>query len=135
MKQLLMASQLENSGRIEEAILRYRNALAANSNNPAILNNLAWILATTAKPELRNGGEAVELAARAVRLTDYREPAFLGTLAAAYAEIGHFSDAYQTALIARVLAIRTGRNDFAENTFALMQLYSVGKTAGALRNP
>jgi hypothetical protein len=39
---------------------------------------------------LRNGQEAVRLAARAVKLNDARLPTFIGTLAVAYAEAGQF---------------------------------------------
>ena len=70
------------------------------------LNNLAWVLATSPKAELRNGAEAVRLAERACELTHYGEPLFIGTLAAAYAEAGRFPEAVTTAEKAEQLATR-----------------------------
>jgi len=78
MKQDQLASQLEADGKVAEAIQHYREALNVDSNNPVVLNSLAWILATTSKPELRNGEEAVQLATKAVELTDRRLPASSG---------------------------------------------------------
>jgi tetratricopeptide (TPR) repeat protein len=104
MQQVQLASQLEAEGKIEEAIQHYREALNVDSNNAVVLNNLAWILATASKPELRNGAEAVRLATRAVALTDARMPPFIETLAAAYAETGQFPKAAQIAQTARILA-------------------------------
>jgi len=53
----------------------------------------AWRLATNPHPELRDGQAAVILATRANQATGWRNPAYLQTLAAAYAEAGDFFDA------------------------------------------
>jgi hypothetical protein len=58
-----------------------------------MLDELAWFLATDPDANARDGAEAVRLAERACALTDRRIPAFLATLAAAYAEAGDFSRA------------------------------------------
>ena len=55
-----------------------------------MLDELAWLLATYPDSNSRDGAEAVRLAERACALTDRRVPAFLATLAAAYAEAGDF---------------------------------------------
>jgi Flp pilus assembly protein TadD len=123
--------QLETDGRIEEAIQHYREALNVDSNNPVVLNNLAWILATTSKPELRNGEEAVRLATKAVELTDRRLPRFIGTLAAAYAEAGQFSKAAQIAQTARVLAILANQPDEAAQIDQLSSRYAAGRAVDA----
>jgi len=52
--------------------------------------------------------EAVRLAERACELTHYDEPLFIGTLAAAYAEAGRFSEAVTTAEKAEQLATSAG---------------------------
>jgi 4-amino-4-deoxy-L-arabinose transferase-like glycosyltransferase len=135
MKQIQIASQLEADGRFEETIQHYRKALDVDSNNPIALNNLAWILATARPPELRNGEEAVQLATRAVGLTDYRQPVFIGTLAAAYAETGQFPEAVGTACIAEALALVTGQKEIAAKNAELLILYSSGKTAVATPVP
>jgi tetratricopeptide (TPR) repeat protein len=109
--QVRLAGQYEASGKLEAAIECYRKAVAMDSNNPAALNTLAWTLATTGKPDLRQGQEAVELATRAVELTDARLPAFFKTLAAANTAAGHFSDAREAANVASTLARLTNQKD------------------------
>lgn len=58
-----------------------------------LLNNLAWVLATSPKDEIRDGERSVELGLRACELTDYKAAHILSTLAAGYAEIGDFENA------------------------------------------
>ena len=60
---------------------------------PAILNNLAWILATSPDDALRDGKRAIELATKACKATEYHQAHILSTLAAGYAETGDFSTA------------------------------------------
>jgi serine/threonine-protein kinase len=57
------------------------------------LDRLAWIWATCPRPELRNGPQAVRAAEQACKLTDWKDPDRLATLAAACAEAGKFPDA------------------------------------------
>ena len=73
------------------AIECFHQALKAQPDWPETLNNLAWILAANSDATLRNGAEAVALAERACKLTDYKEALLVGTLAAAYAEAGRFA--------------------------------------------
>ena len=82
---------------ILKALAERRESLRSRPDDVALLNETAWMLATNPNASIRNGAEAVELAQRAVQLSDGREPAILGTLAAAYAEAGRFSEAVQTA--------------------------------------
>ena len=49
------------------------------------------------KDDVRNGAKAAQLAERACKVTGYRNPVLLNTLAAAYAEVGKFSEAVATA--------------------------------------
>lgn len=60
-----------------------------------ILNNLAWVLATSPQDDVRDGKRAVELGHRAVEMTNQSEAHILSTLAAAYAESGDFDNAIQ----------------------------------------
>jgi len=132
---LQLASQCKADGKIEEAIQHYREASDVDSNNPIVLNNLAWLLAAADRPELRNGKEAVQLATRAVGLTDYRVPHLIVTLAAAYAETGDFSHAAELADTAHALALVTGQNEIAAESDKLLTLYSSGKTEDATLAP
>jgi Tfp pilus assembly protein PilF len=134
-KQDQLASQLEAEGKVEEAIQQYREALNVDSNNPVVLNNLAWILATASKSELRNGEEAVRLATRAVALTDRRLPLFIETLAAACAEAGQFSKAAQISQTAHILAILTNQPDVAARTDKLTSRYAAGRAVEATPAP
>jgi tetratricopeptide (TPR) repeat protein len=127
-QRLHLASQLEGGEKLAEAIQNYRQALDMDSNNPVALNNLARILATANKPELRDGREAVRLAAKAVELTDCREPTLIGTLAAAYAEAGQFANAVETARIAETLSSLTNRKDAATKYSKLRSVYEAGMT-------
>jgi hypothetical protein len=87
------------------------------------LNNLAWILATCPIAALRNGDEAVQLAAHACKLTR-DTPVYMGTLAAAYAEAGDFSKALTTAQEARSAAEQKGEKDLALKNGELDEMYS-----------
>ena len=56
-------------------------------------NEHAWLLATSLDAELRNGSNAVVFAEAAVATTKRKNPYYLDTLAAAYAEAGQFAKA------------------------------------------
>jgi hypothetical protein len=57
------------------------------------MNDLAWALATNDAATIRNGTNAVPLAEAAVAGTSRKNPDYLGTLAAAYAETQQFDQA------------------------------------------
>jgi 4-amino-4-deoxy-L-arabinose transferase-like glycosyltransferase len=135
MKQVQAARQLELNGKAAEAVQQYRGVLNLDPDNPEALNHLAWILATSSKAKLRNGEEAVQLATRAVALTDRRLPAFLGTLAVAYAGAGRFSNSVETAESAYELALLTNQKEMAANIAELMSLCSSGKAVVAAPAP
>jgi len=134
-KQTQLALQSEADGNIEQAIQCYRKALDMDSNNPALLNNLAWILTTAGKPGLRDGKEAVRLATLAVKLTDNRQPLLIGTLGAAYAEAGQFEKAIHAAEAAETLALLTNQKELAVKNRELLNQYAAGRTAGASSYP
>jgi len=76
---------------------------------------------------LRNGPEAVHLAERACVLTHREQPVLLGTLAAAYAEAGRFTEAIATAQQACDLAKASGQPEVAQRNEQLLELYRSGK--------
>jgi tetratricopeptide (TPR) repeat protein len=83
-------------GRQAEAVAHYESALKTRPDQAPACNNLAWLLAASPDPSLRNGPRAVELAQRADQLARGTNPVYLGTLAAAYAEAGQFGQAVKT---------------------------------------
>jgi hypothetical protein len=99
------------------------------------LNNLAWDLAASPRPELRNGRQAVQLASKAVELTGQQEPVLIGTLAAAYAEDGQFAKAVETAKKARNIALLNCQPEVAAINEQLLELYSAGKAVGLTNGP
>ncbi len=70
-------------------LLKRRRKVSAESLALAN-NNLAWFLSTCPVAKLRDGEEAIPLAIKACRLTDWKEGMYLDTLAAAFAEAGYF---------------------------------------------
>ncbi len=64
-----------------------------NAALAAYLNGRAWRQATYPAAELRNGPEAIENATRACELTNWQNPEYVDTFAAAYAETGDFDSA------------------------------------------
>lgn len=58
-----------------------------------LLNNLAWVLATSPQDAVRNGKRSIELGLKACEATNYEEAHILSTLAAGYAEAGDFENA------------------------------------------
>jgi tetratricopeptide (TPR) repeat protein len=110
-----------------DAIVLYRQALKLKPDFISALNNLAWLLATCPDAAFRNGTEAVDLAERAVRLTGGNNPAFLDTLAAAYAEAGRFAEAVATAERAVELARAQPDETQAQKLDARLELYRQGR--------
>ena len=97
-----LALGLRATGQDAAAVAELRAALALE-RSPPIGNTLAWILATSPVDAARNGAEAVELAESLCDATGNKVPAFLDTLAAAYAEVGQFDKATETC--AKALAL------------------------------
>ena len=78
---------------LNEAIRWYIKA--AESGSSIAQNNLAWILATSKNPEIRDGSKAITWANQAIDNSNRQEASYFGTLAAAYAESGQFSKAIE----------------------------------------
>jgi Zn-dependent protease with chaperone function len=80
----------------------YEKSLALRPDQPQVLNNLAWLLATCADPGLRDPPRALALAQRAAEL---EESAFiLDTLAESYFVNGGYAEAVAAATRALALA-------------------------------
>jgi Flp pilus assembly protein TadD/cell division protein FtsN len=81
-------------GDLSNALNDYARALKINPFFVDAYNNKAWILATCADQRFRDGGQAVRLAQKAVKLKP--DVVSLDTLAAAYAAAGNFDAAVDT---------------------------------------
>jgi tetratricopeptide (TPR) repeat protein len=107
-----------------DASFQLREIASDAPDSPALLNELAWILATDQRPNLRDGAKAIRLSERACVLTKRQRATFVLTLAAAYAEAGRFSEAANTAGEALSLARsanETSTSALAENLLSLVQ--------------
>jgi Tfp pilus assembly protein PilF len=76
-----------------EAIKDYEIAMKEEPEDTGVLNNFAWVLATSPDDKVRNGKRALELAKKACDLTGYKKPHILSTLASCHAELGDFDEA------------------------------------------
>jgi tetratricopeptide (TPR) repeat protein len=108
-----LGEALMKNGQRAEALALWRQALRQAPDNLRVLNDTAWALATCSDAALRNGAEAVTLAEHAVQLSSGREPALLGTLAAAYAEAGRFDKAVELEKRATDVATQEGNAPLA----------------------
>ena len=116
------------NGRMREAMAEYAKALQISPENMAALSNTAWLLATSSDPSLRNGSEAVRLAERADSVSSRSDthPTVLRILAAAYAEVGQFTEAKETAQQALEAANMQGNIALVDALKAEIALYDLG---------
>lgn len=80
-------------GKHKEAIDDYEKALVVEPEDTGILNNLAWVLATSKQDAVRNSKRSIELGTKACELTKFEKAHILSTLAAGYAEAGDWENA------------------------------------------
>ncbi len=92
------------AGDAADAIRQYEQSLRLRPNYIEAANNLAWILACSPDRAVRNGNQAVELSSHADAISGGKSPIIIGTLAAAYAEAGDYSNAVATVRRALQLA-------------------------------
>lgn len=90
---VLSKGNYRHKGDFAKAIHDYEQAILLDSKHSVAHNNLAWLLATCANPAFRNGKRAVQLSRQACELLQWSKWNYIGTLAAAYADIGNFQEA------------------------------------------
>ncbi len=93
--QVSLAATYRELGRYEEAIEHYRKALALEPTSLRHTGSVAWLLATTGQPTADRTTEAVRLATGICVMTQFSDPNFLETLAAALAAHADFPAAIQ----------------------------------------
>ncbi len=81
--QLALADLMAERKLYAQAIQRYEAALRLKPELATAHNNLAWLYATSEDPNFRKPQEALEHARRAVELSQWKQAAFLDTLAEA----------------------------------------------------
>ena len=79
------------TGNLKAALNDYTRALEINPYLVDAYNNKAWVLATCSNQRIRDGGQAVRLAKKAVELKP--DISSMDSLAAAYAAVGNFDSA------------------------------------------
>ena len=115
--------------RVDEAILELQKALAIQPGfveARRTLAGIAWRLATSPNPSLRNGTKAIELARQTDQLARSSDPMMAATLAAAYAEAGQFNQAVATARRALQLATRQDNAAMVATIQAQLNCYEAG---------
>jgi Flp pilus assembly protein TadD len=122
-----LADMLAEGQQYAEALHYYCEALRLKPDFDAALNNLAMFRASCKQPEFRNGQEAVQLAEAACRLSGRRNPSYLGTLAAAYAETGRFAAAVKTIQEALALTKASGADALVPIQTQMLQQFRAGK--------
>jgi TPR repeat protein len=109
-----------------EAVKWYHKAVDGGS--VLAMNDLAWLLATCQDAQLRDGSNAVVFAEAAVATTNRRNPEYLDTLAAAYAETGQFEKAIAIQKEAIVLITSANTSAYLKSALeAHLKLYQSGK--------
>jgi tetratricopeptide (TPR) repeat protein len=119
----ILGTILIQQGRVREAIEQWQETLAMQPENGNAKSNLAWVFATYPEESVRNGTQAVQLAAQALQLSGGKNAIILRTLAAAYAESGRFAEAVDTAERGLELAIGQGNAGLAAELQRNIALY------------
>ncbi|MGD1083269.1 MAG: tetratricopeptide repeat protein [Verrucomicrobiota bacterium] len=113
-------------GQFKEAVDAWQLALESKPDQLYVLNNLAWLLATTRDASLRDGAKAAALARQAEQLSGDANPMILHTLAAACAETGNYALAAATARRALDLALGQKNDALAAILQKEIKLYQAG---------
>jgi len=118
-----------HTGQVAVAVTDYEQALQFEPYLAGACNDLAWVLATSPIPSLRNGPKALELARRACQSADGRNlPKTLGTLAAADASVGNFTEAVATLNYALQMAAAQNELEITNHLVDELKFYSAHMT-------
>lgn len=101
--------ELKNTGRPEDAAEYFQQAMKLDPKLVPPVIGMAQVLLDHPDPAARNPKEAVVLAERAAKLTEYREAAVLDVLSRAYDAAGRTDDARTTAQ--RIAQLNTGSSN------------------------
>jgi tetratricopeptide (TPR) repeat protein len=122
-----LGGALSLKGRMKAAVVQYERAIQLKPDYAGAELNLAWILATSPDPAVRNGSRAVQLAQHARQRSSGSPLRVLRILAAAYAEAGRYPEAVQTASRAHELAMAQTDTAWVNRLQAELQFYHAGQ--------
>lgn len=112
-------------GDVRRAIADFDQAIKLEPKFADAYDSLALIYATAADARVRNGKSAVELAQKACELTQWKNPYYLNTLAAAQAETGDYKAAVDTQT--RAIAMKSFSQAGEQAALERLKLYQAGK--------
>ena len=118
-----VATALFQLGRHAEAVRYYERALASDPVNAAAMDNLAFVLATTADASLRDGARAIRIARKACEIAGAGDAAALSRLAYVQDAAGQHAEAAATSRQAADLLQAQGDATTAQNLRAQASLY------------
>jgi protein O-mannosyl-transferase len=124
-----LGNALLQKGQVDGAIVQFQKLLAIQpdfAEGQRNLAGIAWRLATSPNPSLRNGTKALELARQTDQLTGGNNPMMAAILAAACAEAGRFDQAVAAARRALQLATRQDNAAMVAAIQAQLNRYQAG---------
>jgi tetratricopeptide (TPR) repeat protein len=108
------------------AVVDLEKALELEPDDTGILNNLAWLLATSPEDGVRDADRAITLAEKACEKTEWKAAHIISTLAAGHAEKGDFDTAKKFSRQA-VAADAEAGGEVEEQLKAELANYEAGK--------
>ena len=124
-----LGNALLQKGQVDEAIIQFQKLLALQPDSAEArrsLAGIAWRLATSPNPSLRNGTKAIALAQQTDQLAGSNNPMMAAIVAAAYAETGQFNQAVASARRALQLATREENAALVAAIQAQLNCYEAG---------
>lgn len=109
------------------AVHWYRKA--AEKGSVLAMNNLSWLYATSTNEVIRNPGEALRYASKAVEANGERDPRLLDTLAEAYYANGEYDNAVQ--ISERALSLKPADSELSDH----LAKYKCAQNSGAGNSP
>ncbi|MGJ8698031.1 MAG: ASPIC/UnbV domain-containing protein [Verrucomicrobiaceae bacterium] len=114
-------------GKSGEGVKFYLNALQNGTKDPVVMNNVAWQFATHQDARVRDGKAAVQWAEKAIEVTGGKQATYWDTLAAAYAEVGRYSEALKAVSTGLELAKGAGEDALIPGFVKARAFYLRGK--------
>lgn len=120
-----LAVALIQKGETHEAIVHWLKTLQLEPDKTGTLLTLAWVLATSPDANVRNGTKAISLARHAHELLGDKNLMVFRVVAAAYAEVGRFSEAIAAVQRGVQLATEQNQSDFLSLFQGDLSLYQI----------